>query len=674
MATGFGEWGNSVKVHQVLQQIARNEVERLRPASRLAEVTSIDQEAKKVMVKFVGETNEVPVPFNSTAPANIGQWVRVGGTTHDRYVEDVIGESATDRRLGFAEEQIGALLAEVVGPDYSQKDAEELGTTIGEYFESVGGDVDLTGLEQAIGGGYSGDDEKLNGIQSIIARIRRLAGGIVSPNRIPQLNVGAITNEPGANLLSSFGGFNSADAITGDGIWAFDPDVGKEQPGSARTTGNGTLRILSSEAIAVSPGQVLEIGGWVKWQDVSATGSAFRLLVVPYVGVGSLSPVEIGKVTSPAASGENTFAPTSWTVPASVDYVRVRITVEATVASGTVWWDDLVLRKAGTTLPQTYVGGLAQKLIELDDNDTGLDDAIGNLAKNINDAVNATVEDVGEGVGDILQTFFTIFNLNRQSKAAEAAALEAKQILAAMNNQEETGGDGMAWAVDFPNGNNDPLPSGDWQNVYNIVLRTEGGAGPPGSGGATPAWAVTTRTTNSDDQKCSFIISYINGSDQESGVFIRATSNLSSGVLCTIRENGKLFLGRVSVSGTSISVLNTFLNVTHSAGFKVGDQVEVRCNGTYYYIYKNGKQIYSYNDTGNVVPVGASNRYCGMYMEREQALLIMYTSPRFASFYMSDWYIPPGGPINALWQGTLIQYNALTTKLDTVAYFILPAT
>ncbi|UVK63113.1 minor tail protein [Gordonia phage Rumi] len=533
--------------------------------------------------------------------------------------------------------------------------------------------LDFERLKEAFNGEYVGPDIALNIIQNVIRTIKRLASGIIAPWRLPQINVSSITNEPGPNLLSSFGGFNAAEDIAGDGIWVFDPDVGKAAPGSARTNADGTLKILSSEAIAVSAGQTLQVGGWVKWQGAVATGSSFRILVVPYIGSIAQTQVQIGTLNNPAANGENTFPMTDWTVPASVDAVRVRVTVEASVTSGTVWWDDLVLRKAGTTLPQTYVGGLAQKLVELDDNDTGLDDAIGNLAKNINDAVQATVEDVGEGVGDILEAFNTIFNLNRQSKAAEAAALEAKQILAAMNNQEETGGDGMSWSVDFPNGNNDPLPSGDWQNVYNIVLRTEGGAGPPGSGGATPAWAVTTRTTNTDSQKCSFIISYINGSDQESGVFIRATSNLSSGVLCTIRENGKLFLGRVSVSGTSISVLNTFLNVTHSAGFKVGDQVEVRCNGTYYYIYKNGKQIYSYNDTGNVVPVGASNRYCGMYMEREQVFITLYTSPRFASFYMSDWYIPPGGPINGLWQGSLVQYNALTTKLDTVAYFITPA-
>ncbi|QFG08169.1 minor tail protein [Gordonia phage GretelLyn] len=545
-----------------------------------------------------------------------------------------------------------------------------------EFWDNTFGNLDILNFErlkEAFNGEYVGPDIALNIIQNVIRTIKRLASGIIAPWRLPQISVSSITNEPGPNLLSSFGGFNAAEDIAGDGIWVFDPDVGKTAPGSARTDANGTLKVLSSEAIAVSAGQTLQVGGWVKWQGAVATGSAFRILVVPYIGSLAQTPVQISTLNNPAANGENTFPMTDWTVPASVDAVRVRVTVEASVTSGTVWWDDLVLRKAGSTLPQSFIGGLGQRLQDLDDNDTGLDDAIGKLAGNINNAISATVEDVGEGVGDILEAFNTIFNLNRQSKAAEAAALEAKQMLAAMNNQEETGGDGMAWSVDFPNGNNDPLPSGDWQNVNNIVLRTEGGAGVVGSGGATPAWAATTRTTNTDSQKCSFIISFINGSDQESGVFIRATSDLSSGVLCTVTESGKLFLTRASVSGGTVSIVGTaFLNVTHAAGFKVGDQIEVRCNGTYYYIYKNGKQIYSYNDTGNVVPVGESNRYCGMYMEREQVFITLYTSPRFASFYMSDWYIPPGGPVNGFWQGSLVQYNALTTKLDTVAYFITP--
>ncbi|UVT31193.1 minor tail protein [Gordonia phage OtterstedtS21] len=545
-----------------------------------------------------------------------------------------------------------------------------------DFWDNTFGNLDILNFErlkEAFNGEYVGPDIALNIIQDVIRTIKRLASGIIAPWRLPQINVSSITNEPGPNLLSSFGGFNAAEDIAGDGIWVFDPDVGKTSLGSARTDANGTLKVLSSEAIAVSAGQTLQLGGWVKWQGAVATGSAFRILVVPYIGSLAQTPVQISTLNSPAANGENTFPMTDWTVPASVDAVRVRVTVEASVTSGTVWWDDLILRKAGTTLPQSFIGGLGQRLQDLDDNDTGLDDAIGKLAGNINSAVTATIEDIGEGVGDILEAFNTIFNLNRQSKAAEAAALEAKQMLAAMNNQEETGGDGMAWSVDFPNGNNDPLPSGDWQNVNNIVLRTEGGAGVVGSGGATPAWAATTRTTNTDSQKCSFIISFINGSDQESGVFIRATSDLSSGVLCTVTESGKLFLTRASVSGGTVSIVGTaFLNVTHAAGFKVGDQIEVRCNGTYYYIYKNGKQIYSYNDTGNVVPVGESNRYCGMYMEREQVFITLYTSPRFASFYMSDWYIPPGGPVNGFWQGSLVQYNALTTKLDTVAYFITP--
>ncbi|UJQ86722.1 minor tail protein [Gordonia phage Jalebi] len=547
-----------------------------------------------------------------------------------------------------------------------------------DFWDNTFGNLDILNFErlkEAFNGEYVGPDIALNIIQNVIRTIKRLASGIIAPWRLPQINVSSITNEPGPNLLSSFGGFNAAEDIAGDGIWIFDPDVGKTSLGSARTDANGTLKVLSSEAIAVSADQTLQLGGWVKWQGAVATGSAFRILVVPYIGSLAQTPVQISTLNSPAANGENTFPMTDWTVPASVDAVRVRVTVEASVTSGTVWWDDLVLRKAGSTLPQSFIGGLGQRLQDLDDNDTGLDDAIGKLAGNINNAVNATIEDVGEGVGNILEAFNTIFNLNRSTKAAEAAALEAKQILAAMNNQEDTGGDGMAWSTDFPNANSQPLPSGDWANVSNIFLQSEGGAGIVTSGGATPGWAATTRTTNSDAQKCSFIISRIHGSGQESGCFVRATANLSSGVLCTVTESGKLFLTRASVSGGTVSIVGTaFLNVTHAAGFKVGDQIEVRCNGTYYYIYKNGKQIYSYNDAANLATIGASNRYCGMYMEREQVnVVFMYSSPRFASFYMSDWYIPPGGPVNGFWQGSLVQYNALTTKLDTVAYFITPA-
>ncbi|WPH57977.1 minor tail protein [Gordonia phage LuckyLeo] len=545
-----------------------------------------------------------------------------------------------------------------------------------DFWDNTFGNLDILNFErlkEAFNGEYVGPDIALNIIQNVIRTIKRLASGIIQPWRLPQVNVSSISNGPGPNLLSSFGGFNAAEDIAGDGIWFFDETVGKTSPGSASTMADGTLKVLSSEAIAVSAAQNLEIGGWVKWSGLTYTGTPFRLLVVPYIGSVAQTPVQIAALTSPSANGENTFPLVPWTVPASIDSVRVRVTVEAGVTTGTVWWDDLILRKAGTTLPQSFIGGLGQRLQDLDDNDTGLDDAIGKLASNINNAVTATIEDIGEGVGDILQAFNTIFNLNRQSKAAEAAALEAKQILAAMNNQEETGGDGMSWSTDFPQADGQPLPSGDWANVNNIKLYAAGGAGVVDSGSATPAWAATTRYTNTNSQKCSFIISRIHGAAQESGVFVRATANLSAGVICTVNEDGRVILARATISGGSISLGTTFLNTIPGGKFKVGDQVEVRCDGTYYYIYKNGTRILSYNDVANSVTLGPSNRYCGMYMEREQVnVIFMYSSPRFASFYMSDWYIPPGGPVNGFWQGNLTQYNALTTKLDSVAYFITP--
>lgn len=437
----LSEYAVTAAVRDVIQQIARNEIQKVRPASRLAMVQSVNPTDRSAQVVFVGESESVRVPYTSKAPAFNGQFVRVGGTTHDRYIEDVIGQDSTSLDLEKTKESVGKLMEVAYGEGWLEADPDELGVTLEDYFGTIG------------------------------------------------------------------------------------------------------------------------------------------------------------------------------------------------------------------------------------------DAAVGTLAKNINTAVSATIEDTGQGEGDVAEAFKTIFDINRTTKAAEAAALEAKQILAAMNNQEDTGGDGMAWSTDFNDIGDQPLSSADWQTVSNIMRREGGGAGAPGSGSPTSGWAVTTRATNSNAQKCSFIISRIDGTEQESGVFVRANANLSSGVLCTVNQKGRLILGRASVSGGSITLLNTFLNVTHSGGFKVGDQVEVRCNGTFYYVYKNGKQIYSANDVNNVVPVGSAYRYCGMYMERELAnLIFMYNSPRFASFYMSDWYIPPGGPVSAFWQGTLIQYNSLTTKLDNAVYFILPAT
>ena len=364
MATGFGNWANTVKVHTVLKQIAQNEIERLRPASRLAEVTKINSDAKTLLVKFVGETNEVLVPFTSVAPSNVGQWVRVGGTTHDRHVEDVIGTTDSESRLSDTENHVNQLMTSILGDEWSKDDDGESDTfldKINGFFGSLGGNVE--GLQELIGSLADNPLGTLEDAKNKISDMIHNAFGLIDPSRIPLLpasHVGA--NEP--NILVNYT-FENAITIDGGTDWQWDGVEGHTAPGSARTTGTSSRKVLTSVDIKVAEGQNFTASGWVKWNGVTvAGGNAFQIAVLTYNGDSVVSEYVIQSVTNPAATSGWVEVTGTYTVPANVTSVRLRLIVTSGVQTGTVWFDDMVFRKTGA-IQQGLIAGLTSALTNI---------------------------------------------------------------------------------------------------------------------------------------------------------------------------------------------------------------------------------------------------------------------------------------------------------------------
>lgn len=103
---GLEDYETTLKIEESIRRIVRSELESARPPTRIAEVVAIDRVNRKVTVIFTGELEEVVVPYLGTGPAVEGQFVRVGGTTHDRYVEDVVGESENESRIVELEKEL----------------------------------------------------------------------------------------------------------------------------------------------------------------------------------------------------------------------------------------------------------------------------------------------------------------------------------------------------------------------------------------------------------------------------------------------------------------------------------------------------------------------------------------------------------------------------------------
>ncbi|AKJ71711.1 hypothetical protein TIN2_21 [Tsukamurella phage TIN2] len=344
MATGFGEWANTVQAHKVITQIAANEVNRLRPASRLAEVTSIDTLDKSVMVKFVGESNEVRVPYTSTSPANTGQYVRVGGTMHDRHVEDVVGTTATEARLADTENHVDSLMSSILGNEWASEDDGESGSFIDRitnFFGGLGGNnEDLLSLIGALADNPLGT---INDAKNKIKSMLESAFGLIDPSRIPLLPASHIGKaEP--DILANYT-FDSAITIDTTGAWEWDETVGHSAPGSARTIGNGTRRVLTSVPIKVDKLQKLDVAGWVKWQSVTAVGNAFQIVILASDDISPVSETVVQSITNPAANGDWTKMSGQYVVPEGITSVRVRLVVTSTTTVGTVWFDDMSMSK-----------------------------------------------------------------------------------------------------------------------------------------------------------------------------------------------------------------------------------------------------------------------------------------------------------------------------------------
>lgn len=75
------------------------QLQRIAPRRRIAEVVSLDTVNRRAGVVYVGEINEVSLPYNLAVPAYVGQYVVVDGPPQDRSIVDVLGASGIEKQL-----------------------------------------------------------------------------------------------------------------------------------------------------------------------------------------------------------------------------------------------------------------------------------------------------------------------------------------------------------------------------------------------------------------------------------------------------------------------------------------------------------------------------------------------------------------------------------------------
>lgn len=164
--------------------------------------------------------------------------------------------------------------------------------------------------------------------------------------------------------------FNDIGTVAAHGQWTWSGDDGHITLGCARYECNGTGQDdLVSNEVSVVPSERIKVTVWVKWSDLSYTGTGPFVLGVEkyrkgrdtdtggtvYLDVGG---TDVATVSSPAADGDWRELTGTYTVPASgVDQIRARLRVKSTVTLGVILWDEIELKKLDL-IPDAAVPGI----------------------------------------------------------------------------------------------------------------------------------------------------------------------------------------------------------------------------------------------------------------------------------------------------------------------------
>lgn len=305
-------------------------------------------------------------------------------------------------------------------------------TSLGDLIK---GALDPAQLLETLGKIFGWASGPLHTIEQLAGWVGQTVFGLIDPRRLAQIPLGSIVAES-PNLLPN-GSFTDAIAIDDPAaIWVRDTSTFRSAPASARTDANGTIReLLSIDLVPVKPGQKLDVGGWMRWANLSAAAGSIGIGLMTYGSAGEqrvdikMMPTTGGTVTSwQECKGQ-------YTVPASgVDNVRVRLVVNDGATAGRVFYDDLFASLGSNKLQINFVEGLAGELASALG---AAQQAAANLANFLNTQWQQLLNGVAGGVGgtiasiiDRLQHFnpFGLFDASKLRNIGDMPPIGQGQV------------------------------------------------------------------------------------------------------------------------------------------------------------------------------------------------------------------------------------------------------
>lgn len=266
-----------------------------------------------------------------------------------------------------------------------------------------------------------------------LAEIRSLTGGFSGTSAdVKNWLLGLLTNTSPLNPaqlaqnLWPLGIFPDADAITGSGIWIFDPDVTRtaDSSGSLCVTADGTFKAIQGVPTTVVPGQQVTPSVFVQWDGYVGTTAPIQLQIKQYsrVGdtltfVGTVTVTTLGPTTASGGWAELTGTYTAPT-DGSVNEIRGRLVVTEAATDGTLHFDDAAARNKLMTdwvsgLPDALQDQLArlQALINTITNVLTKGSSLTNTLEDLAEALGLIPPDNVQGAGGPATIFASIFGI-----------------------------------------------------------------------------------------------------------------------------------------------------------------------------------------------------------------------------------------------------------------------
>lgn len=243
--------------------------------------------------------------------------------------------------------------------------------------------------------------------------------GFVPPDLLPVVGPGFVG--AGAPNLLTDPSFKSAAAVQEGAGWSWDSTTSRTSGdgGAAKVVGDGGVKQLFSNLVAVSPGQKLEVSVWVKWTKPTPARPTISLGIRGYDGesIKFTSPIDprANIVTDSDGvpgnssgwvklSGTYQIPESTQEQPFTLTHVRMVLGVANAPYGTSVWFDEGVLKKV-SLIGQKLIDGSTDGSNLADDieNTIGSDqwqDLLNRVAKKNNATpadVQATIEDFLDG-------------------------------------------------------------------------------------------------------------------------------------------------------------------------------------------------------------------------------------------------------------------------------------